>query len=63
MGKTREKCVIPTLASQIICSCSFNFWMPHIGYDTFAMVVSFINISWESTHVTIGILKYMTLQV
>ncbi len=29
----------------------------HVGYDTFAMVVSFINISWQSTHVTIGIFE------
>jgi hypothetical protein len=31
--------------------------MSQVGYDTFAMVVSFINISWESTHVTIGIFE------
>jgi hypothetical protein len=31
--------------------------MSHVSYDTFAMVVSFINTSWEFTHVTIGIFE------
>ncbi len=49
--------MIPTFASHIICTCSFDFWMFHVGYDIFAMVVSIIKTSWESTHMTIGIFE------
>jgi hypothetical protein len=55
MDKTKEICVIPTLASCIICKCSFDLWMFCAGFNTFAIVVSFINASWEQFHVTIGI--------
>jgi len=55
--KNEGKMCVSTLEFHIICTCSFEFWMFHIGYDTFAMVVNFINISWESTHVTIGIFQ------
>jgi hypothetical protein len=46
--KTKDICVIPTLAS-----CSFDLWMFRVGFNTFAIIVSFINISWEPCHVTI----------
>jgi hypothetical protein len=55
--KTKEKCIIPTLVSCIIFKCSFNLWMFHAGFDTFVMVVSLINTSWEPTHVIIGIFE------
>jgi hypothetical protein len=55
--KTRDICVIPTLTSCIICTCSFDLWMFCVDFDTFIIVVSFINISWEPYHVTIGIFK------
>jgi len=46
--KTKEICVIPTLAS-----CSFDLWMFCMGFDTFVIIVNFINISWEPRHLTI----------
>ncbi len=49
--------MIPTLASRIICTCSFDFWMSHVGCNAFVMVVSFINTSWESACVIIGIFE------
>jgi hypothetical protein len=50
--KTKGICVISTLAS-----CSFDLWMFHVGFDTFAIIVSFINTSWEPCHVTIRIFE------
>jgi hypothetical protein len=52
--KTNQKYVLPTLISYITCMTFFHFWMSCIDYDTFAMVVNFINSSWEPTHATIG---------
>jgi hypothetical protein len=57
MDNTKEICVIPTLASCIICTCSFDLWMSYVGFDTFVIVVSFINALWEQFHVTIGIFE------
>jgi len=62
VDKTNKIYVIPTLASCIRCTCSFNLWMSLVGFDTFAIVVSFI-ISWEACHVTIRIFGVVTLQV
>jgi len=31
--------------------------MSYVHFDTFAMVMNFINSSWEPTHVTIGIIE------
>jgi hypothetical protein len=54
---TKEKYVLPTFASCITCTTSFDFWMSHFGHDTFVMVVSFLNDFWEPNHVTIRIFK------
>jgi hypothetical protein len=51
--KTKEICVIPTLASYSIYTCSFDHSMSHVNFDAFAIVVSFINISWEPYYDTI----------
>ncbi len=55
--KFGENCVIPTLASCITCTCSFDLWMSRSGFDTFVIVVSFINTSQEPCHVTVGIFE------
>jgi hypothetical protein len=57
VDKTREICVILTSASCNTCTCSFDLWMSCVGFDTFAIVMSFINTSWEPCHVTIGIFE------
>jgi hypothetical protein len=57
VDKAKEICVIPTLVSCITCTCSFDLWMSRVGFDTFTIVVSFINASWVSCHVTIGIFE------
>jgi hypothetical protein len=57
LKEVKDKCAIPTLTSCVTCTCSFNFWMFLVGFDTFVMVVKFINNSQEPTHVTIGIFE------
>ncbi len=57
-----EICVIPTLASCIIYTCSFDLWMFRVDFDTFAIVVSSINTSWEPCHV-VGIKVHNTAGV
>jgi hypothetical protein len=38
-------------------SRSFDLWMTHAGFNSFTIIVSFINASWEPYHVTIGIFE------
>jgi hypothetical protein len=57
LEEVKDKRAIPTFASCVTCTCSFNLWMFLVDFDTFVMVVKFINTSWEPTHVTIGIFE------
>jgi hypothetical protein len=57
VAKNKEKNVILAFQSCVTCTCSIDFWMSHVGHDTFAMVVNFINSSWQPIHVTIGIFE------
>jgi hypothetical protein len=57
METTREKYVLPALASCITRITSLNLWMSCVGHDTFAMVVSFLNDYGEPNHVTMGIFE------
>ncbi len=41
----------------ITCTTIFYLWMSHTSYDTFAMVVNFINSFWKPTHVIVDIFK------
>jgi hypothetical protein len=54
--KTRQNYLI-SFTSYITCACSFDLWMSCVGFHTFVIVVSFINVSWEPCHVTIGIFE------
>jgi hypothetical protein len=58
--KTNEKYVLPIFPFHITCMASFDVRMPDVDYDTFAMVVNFINSSLQPTHVTLGYLKCKT---
>jgi hypothetical protein len=50
--KTNKRFIVPSLASCVACTTSFNLWMSHGGHDTFSMVVSFIDNLWEPTGVS-----------
>jgi hypothetical protein len=47
VDNTRDKYIILALASYIICICSFDLQMSQVGYNAFAMVISFVNSSWD----------------
>ncbi len=36
---------------------TFNLWMLRMGFDTFALVVNFLNQEWVPCHVTIGLFE------
>jgi len=57
VAKTKEKNVILAFQSCVACTCSIDFWMARVGHDMFAMLVNFINSSWQPIHVTIGIFE------
>jgi len=57
MTKTKEKYVFPTLVSCITCRTSFDMWMLHANYDTFTMVINFVNSYWEPTHVIVEVFE------
>jgi hypothetical protein len=61
--KTNEKYVLPNLIFHITCMAFFHFWMSCNGCDTFAMVVNFINGSWEPTHATIEGFKEQNIAI
>ncbi len=54
---TKDKYVLPAFVSCITCTSSFDLWMSHVGHETFVMVVSFLNDSWEPNHVTMRIFE------
>ncbi len=57
MEKTKKRCVNPTFISCVTYTFSFDLWMSYVHFDTFAMVMNFINPSWDPTHMTIGIIE------
>ncbi len=57
VDKTKEKYVQPSLVSCVTCTTSFDLCILQVGYDTFAMVINFINSSWEPTHVIVRIFE------
>jgi hypothetical protein len=55
--KTKEKYVFPTFVSCITCTTSFDMWMLHASYDTFAIIINFVNSYWEPTLVIFGVFE------
>jgi hypothetical protein len=45
-----ETYVFLTLASFVTCTTNFLLWMSYAWYDTYAMVISFINHAWYLVH-------------
>jgi hypothetical protein len=43
--KTRDNYILPSIVALVTYITSFDFWMFCVGHKTFAMVVSFINVS------------------
>ncbi len=49
--------VLPTLLSCVTSSVNFDLWMSQSGFDTFALVMNFIDDGWVPKHVTISIFE------
>jgi hypothetical protein len=43
-----------TFIDVTIITTTFDLWMSQKGFDTFALVVNYINKKWEPCHVTMG---------
>ncbi len=43
LAKTMDRYVLPTLAQCDIATVTFKLWMLQMGFDTFALVVNFLN--------------------
>ncbi len=54
LQKTMDTYVLPTLFSHFTTSATFDLWMGQSGFDTFALVVNFINDAWVLKHVVVG---------
>jgi hypothetical protein len=64
VSKTMERHVLPTLADATTIIATFDLWMSRKGFDTFALVMNYINKKWEPCHVIVGIFEvHETLRV
>ncbi len=61
LQKIMDTYVFPTLSNCAIANVTFDLWMGQSRFDTFALVVNFIDDAWVSKHVTIGFFKHPTL--
>jgi hypothetical protein len=49
--------VFLALIHSITCTTSFDLWMFHANYNTFAMVISFIDYAWQPIHIIVGLFE------
>lgn len=55
--KVMEWYLLPNLAQCVIVTTFFDLWMFKTKFDTFALVINFINDNWLLCHITIKLLK------
>jgi hypothetical protein len=55
-----ERYVYPVINNYDTVTVTFDLWMLRAGYDTFAVVVNFVEKSWVPQHVTMGIFNAPT---
>ncbi len=48
---------VSLMMSTCVTISTFNLWMFRIGFDTFAMIVNFVNNNWVSTYYIIGLFE------
>jgi hypothetical protein len=51
VNKTIESHVFLALIEAIASVVTFDLWMFQIGFDTFALVVNYINKKWQPCHI------------
>ncbi len=54
LQKIMDTYVFPTLSTCATTSVTFDLWMGQSGFDTFVLVVNFIDDAWVFKHVIIG---------
>ncbi len=57
LSKIMEEYVFPSPTTCVTISITFDLWMSKISFDTFAMVINFIDSNWVPQHITIGLFK------
>ena len=57
LTKTMDRYVSPLIDSCQTASITFDLWMSRTGWDTFALVVNFIDDGWVPRHVTVGLFE------
>jgi hypothetical protein len=57
VSKTMERHVLPTLVNSITIIAIFYLWMSRRGFDTFVLVMNYINKKWEPCYVVVGIFE------
>ena len=57
LAKTMDRYVLPLISSCQTASITFDLWMFRTGWDTFALVVNFIDDCWVPRHVTVGLFE------
>jgi hypothetical protein len=55
LATTMERYIYPLINNCEIMTVTFDLWMSRAGYDTFAVVVNFVDKSWVPQHVTMGL--------
>ncbi len=57
VNKTIESHVFLTLIEATASVVTFDLWMFQIGFDTFALVVNYINKKWQPCHIIVGLFE------
>jgi len=57
VSKTMERHVLLTFIDATTIIATFDLWMSQGSFDTFALVVNYINKKWEHCHVIVGIFE------
>ncbi len=52
-----DRYVFPILAQCDIVTVMFDLWMLRMGFDTFALIMNFLNWEWFPCEVTIGLFE------
>ncbi len=58
VNKTMEQYVFFTFIQVTTTSTTFDLWMFQRGFDTFALVVNYINKKWETCRITLEIWNF-----
>jgi hypothetical protein len=54
---TKGKYVSSSLEYCHLCIISFYLWMFRARVDTFVMIVHFLNVQWEPSHIIVGLFE------